>query len=84
MTTTLTVTAKGQVTLRKERLRHLGIIPGQKIEIDLLPQGRLQLRAAKAAASIEDFFGCLYRPGTKPLTIEEIGEIAAEGWAGRR
>jgi bifunctional DNA-binding transcriptional regulator/antitoxin component of YhaV-PrlF toxin-antitoxin module len=84
MTTTLTVTAKGQVTLRKEILRHLGIIPGQKIEIDLLPNGRLQLRAAKAAASIEDFFGCLYRSDTKPLTIEEIGEIAAEGWAGRR
>jgi hypothetical protein len=28
MTTTLTVTAKGQVTPRKEILRHLGIIPG--------------------------------------------------------
>ena len=84
MATTLTVTAKGQVTLRKEILRHLGIIPGQKVEIDLLPNGRLQLQAAKAAGSIEDFFGCLYRPGTKPLTIEEIGEIAAEGWAGRR
>jgi antitoxin PrlF len=84
MAITLTVTAKGQVTLRKELLRHLGIVSGQKLEVDLLPNGRLELRAAKAAASIEDFFGCLHRPGTKPLTIEEIGEIAAEGWAGRR
>ena len=84
MGTTLKVTAKGQVTLRKEILRHLGIIPGQKVEIDLLPDGRLELRAAKTAASIEDFFGCLQRPGTKPLTIEEINEITAEAWAGQR
>ena len=84
MTTTLTVTAKGQVTLRKEVLRHLGVAPGQKVEVDLLPNGRLEMRAARAAASIEEFFGSLYQPGTKPLTIEEIGEIAAECWAGRR
>jgi len=84
MTTTLTVTAKGQVTLRKEVLRHLGVAPGQKIEVDMLPNGHLELRAAKPAGSIENFFGCLHRPGTKPLTIEEINEIAAQGWAGVR
>ena len=31
---TLTVTAKGQVTLRKELLKHLGVRPGEKIVID--------------------------------------------------
>jgi antitoxin PrlF len=83
MTTTLTVTAKGQVTLRKEVLRHLGVAPGQKIEVDLLPNGRLEVRA-QPTGSIERFIGCGERPGTKPLSIEQIGEIAAEGWAGRR
>jgi hypothetical protein len=34
---TLTVTARGQVTFRKEVLQHLGIGPGDKIELDLLP-----------------------------------------------
>ena len=34
MATTLTVTAKGQITLRKEVLRHLGIGPGDKIAVD--------------------------------------------------
>jgi antitoxin PrlF len=82
--TTLTVTAKGQVTLRKEVLRHIGAAPGQKIEVELLPNGRVELRAANSRASIEDFFGCLQRPGTTALTIEEIGEVAAAGWAGRR
>ena len=84
MGTTLTVTAKGQVTLRKEVLRHLGVGPGQKLEVDLLPNGRVELRGAKPKGSIEDFFGCAYRAGTKPLTIEEINQIIADGWSGRR
>jgi len=84
MGTTLTVTAKGQVTLRKEVLRHLGVGPGQKLEIELLPNSRVELRGAISKGSIEDFFGCAYRAGTKPLTIEEINQIIADGWSGRR
>ena len=84
MEITLKVTAKGQVTLRKEVLRHLGVAPGESVVVDLLPAGRAALRAAKNNGSIEDFFGCLERLGTKPLSIEEIAEISAQGWAGRR
>ena len=82
MGTILTVTAKGQVTLRKEVLRHLGVAPGEKIVVDFLPEGRAELRANKSSSSIEGFIGCAARPGTKPLSIEEIGEIASQGWAG--
>ncbi len=83
--TTLTVTAKGQVTLRKNLLEHLGIRPGDKIEVDLLPNGRAELHAAaKKAGSLEDFFGSLRKPGTIPLTIEEMNEIIADAWAGKR
>lgn len=83
MSTILTVTAKGQITLRKEVLQHLGVGPGQKVEVDMLPNGRVEVRA-KPAGSIEDFIGCAHRAGAKPLTIEEINEIAAQGWAGSR
>jgi len=31
---TLTVTARGQVTFRKDVLRHLGIEAGEKIELE--------------------------------------------------
>jgi bifunctional DNA-binding transcriptional regulator/antitoxin component of YhaV-PrlF toxin-antitoxin module len=82
MTTTLTVTTKGQVTLRKDVLKHLGVEPGSKIEVDLLPNGRAELRAVKKTGSIADFIGCLYEPGTKALTIEEINEAIEKGWAG--
>ena len=83
MGTTLKVTAKGQVTLRKELLDHLGVAPGEKIVVDFLPSGRAEVRAAKSPATIEDFIGCLNRPGTPSLSIQEIDEIAAKGWAGR-
>ena len=82
MTSTLTITAKGQVTLRKELLRHLGVRAGDKVEVDLLPDGRAQLRAAKKTGSIEAVFGRLHNPDVKPLTIEQINEIIAKGWAG--
>jgi hypothetical protein len=44
--TKLTITAKGQVTLKQELLNHLGVGPGEKIEAEKLPQGRIVVRAA--------------------------------------
>jgi antitoxin PrlF len=84
MGTTLKVTAKGQVTLRKELLDHLGVGPGDRIVVDVLPAGRAEVRAAKSSASIDGFIGCLKRRGTRPLSIDEIAEIAASGWAGKK
>ena len=68
--------------MRKDLLKHLGVEPGSKIEVDLLPNGRAELRAVKTTGSIEDFIGCAYRPGTKARTIEEINEAIEKGWAG--
>jgi bifunctional DNA-binding transcriptional regulator/antitoxin component of YhaV-PrlF toxin-antitoxin module len=79
----LTVTAKGQVTLRKEVLDHLGVAPGDKIAVDLLPSGQAQVRAIRPAASIDGFIGCLEQPGTPRHSIDEINQAIAEGWAGR-
>ena len=80
--TTLTVTARGQVTFRKDVLQHLGIKPGDKIELDLLPDGRVALKAARPTGSIDSFVGLLAGRTQKVATIEEINEAAAQGWAG--
>ena len=80
--TVLTVTTKGQVTLKKDVLRHLGIEPGQKVDIDLLPGGRVEVKAARATGSISDIFGRLKRENAPPLTIEDMNVITAKGWAG--
>lgn len=81
--TTLTVTAKGQVTLRKDLLKHLGVEPGQKIEISELPGGRIEVKAARPAGTIDSFIGLLAGKTRKVATIEEMNEAAASGWAER-
>ncbi len=80
MPITLTVTAKGQITLSKRMLNHLGVGPGDKLDIDLLPGGRLQL-ARQRGTTAASVFGILSRRGTLRLSIEEINRIAASGWA---
>jgi bifunctional DNA-binding transcriptional regulator/antitoxin component of YhaV-PrlF toxin-antitoxin module len=82
--TTLTVTAKGQVTFRKGVLRHLGIKPGDKIELHLLPDGRGVIKAARPAGTISSFVGLLAGRTQKVATIEEMNDAAASGWAGKR
>lgn len=80
----LTVTSKGQVTLRKELLEHLGVAPGHKIEVSALPAGRVKVRAFRPTGSIKGFVGLLAGQSNKVATVEEMGEAAAEGWALRR
>jgi AbrB family looped-hinge helix DNA binding protein len=77
------VTAKGQITLRKEVLEHLGIRPGDRVEVELLPSGRMQIRP-RPKNPVSSVFGLLQRPGTRPLSIEELGELADSAWAGER
>ena len=80
----LTVTAKGQVTLRKGLLEHLGVRPGDQIILEKLPDGRLEVRAARSAGKISAAFDFLKREGGPSLSIEEMNQIAARGWAGER
>jgi hypothetical protein len=82
--TALTISGKGQATLRKELLRHLGVRPGDKIEVNMLPNGRIEARAARRTRHISDIFGALKRPGQPTLSIEEINRIIEEGWGGKR
>jgi bifunctional DNA-binding transcriptional regulator/antitoxin component of YhaV-PrlF toxin-antitoxin module len=80
---TLTVTARGQVTFRKDVLQHLGIKPGEKIELDLLPDGRGILKAARLTGTIGSFVGLLAGRTQKVATLEEINAAVAQGWAGK-
>ena len=80
--TALTVTAKGQITLKRELLQHLNVVPGQKVEVDRLPGGRLVVAPARKTGSIKNFSGILAKKNGPKLTIGEINEIIAKGWAG--
>ena len=80
--TSLAVTMKGQVTLKRDLLQHLGIKPGERIDFDKLLGGELRIRAARPSGTIDKFIGRHAGKTKKPLTIEEMNEIAAAGWAG--
>jgi bifunctional DNA-binding transcriptional regulator/antitoxin component of YhaV-PrlF toxin-antitoxin module len=81
---TLTVTAKGQITLGRDVLNHLGVPPGDIGSVENLPGGRIALKAARPKGQISDAFGFLKRENGPCLSIEEINELIAEGWAGKR
>jgi bifunctional DNA-binding transcriptional regulator/antitoxin component of YhaV-PrlF toxin-antitoxin module len=81
---TLTVTAKGQVTLRRELLEHLGVHPGEKLSVEKLPNGRIEVKAARPTGKISDAFDFLKRKDGPSLSIEEMNKIIADGWAGKR
>jgi AbrB family looped-hinge helix DNA binding protein len=74
----LTVTAKGQVTLPKAVLRHLGIKPGDKIEIALLDGGRVEL-APPVARDFSRLRGVLRRPGQPVVTLQQMHDAIGSG-----
>lgn len=79
----VTITSKGQITLRKELLQHLGVHPGDKISFDKMPGGELRIRAVKPSGKVSDFFGLLKREGQRSVSIEEMNEAIGKGWAGQ-
>jgi bifunctional DNA-binding transcriptional regulator/antitoxin component of YhaV-PrlF toxin-antitoxin module len=75
------VIRKGQVTLRKELLAHLGIQPGQRIDVEVLPGGRLKLHAEQATGTIGGLFGLLADRSSHRASLDELNRAAVAGWA---
>jgi bifunctional DNA-binding transcriptional regulator/antitoxin component of YhaV-PrlF toxin-antitoxin module len=80
----LKITSKGQVTLRREVLDQLGARPGDRIVVEPVAPGRVEIRRADPRGSLSAFVGCLKTADGPSLSIEDIERIAREGWAGER
>jgi len=80
----LRINARGQITLTKDLLQHLNVGPGQKLEVDKLPDGRLMVRPAEKTGSIDKFSGSLEQNGGPRLTIAQIKRLTEDAWAGKR
>ena len=52
--------------------------------MDKLPDGRIEVKAVRPTGKISDVFDFLKRDDGPSLSIEEMNDIAARGWAGRR
>ena len=78
----LTVTSKGQLTLRKSIMEHLGIQPGEGVEVVLEPGGKASLQAIKRTKDWSSFRGILQGAGNGlKLSIEELNEAIADAGA---
>ena len=79
MTTELTITAKGQVTLRQAVLDHLGLKPGDKVAVSLLGGGRVELQPAATGHDLRSVRGRLRRPGRSAVSLEEMQQAIEAG-----
>jgi bifunctional DNA-binding transcriptional regulator/antitoxin component of YhaV-PrlF toxin-antitoxin module len=68
-----TISAKGQITLDDDLLKHLGIKPGQQITIEKLSDGQVVMKAFRP--KISDVFGLLKCKDGPSLSIEEMTAI---------
>ena len=84
MKSTLKITSKGQVTFRKEVLDQLGVRPGDRITVEFVGPGRVEVRPARSGTDLASFVGCLKTAGSRKLSLEEMKKIARQGWAGGR
>lgn len=80
---TLKITSKGQVTIRRDVLRDLGVGPGDNVVLEKVADRHYSMRPPPKG-KISDVFGMLKRPGQPRLTIAQIKRATQDAWAGKR
>ena len=78
MSVIATVTSKGQVTIPKEVRDALHIKEGTQLSFEVGPNRTIVIRPR--TRDLRDLIGILKT--TKHVTIEEMNETIARGWAG--
>lgn len=76
--TTAALTSKGQITIPIEVRRKLGLEAGDRVDFVERENGEFVLKPKKS--SIMDMIGVLKWDGP-PVSIEEMNQTIAEGWA---
>ncbi len=79
MSTTLTLTSKGQVTFKKDILAHLGVKPGDRIDVEMLPDGTIKAMPMRGTGKISDVFGMLRVPPGVHFTVDQLSGDYAFG-----
>jgi antitoxin PrlF len=77
-----TVTSKGQITIPKEIRDQMGLKPGDRVDFVKDRTGRISLKPINT--DIRSLKGIIKSPFKRPITIEEMNEAIARGYAGLR
>lgn len=84
MKATLKITSKGQVTLKRELLDELGVDPGDRIVVEPVAPGRVEIRRAEQRGGLAAFVGCLKQTAGPALSLKDIHKISRDGRAGEQ
>ena len=78
----LTMTSKGQITINKTLREGLGARPGEKLHVEVRPDGGLVIPPVKKrVVAWADLAGSMVPPTGVTLTVEEMNEAIAEAGA---
>ncbi|MDQ8027959.1 MAG: AbrB/MazE/SpoVT family DNA-binding domain-containing protein [Brevundimonas sp.] len=75
----LSITSKGQITLKKDLLNHLGIEPGDKVDVVMAPGGKLLVTPARVKKPMSALLNLLPPYAGPPVTDEQIEAGIARG-----
>ena len=75
-----TLTSKGQITLPKEIRDYLNLRTGQKVDFTVDASGKVLLRPRQR--DIRVLKGLLRARRKRPVSLQEMNEAIAQGWAG--
>ncbi len=78
---TATVTSKGRITIPAKVRDALGLDSGDRVEFVPTEAGGFAIIPANK--SVRDLKGMLAKPG-KPVSIKQMNDAIARGWAGRK
>ena len=79
----ITLSGRGQFTLNKGLLEHLGVKPGEQVSINKMPDGKLEISAKKdkwTADEAKQFFRDLFAKNKIHATIDEMNAAIAAGY----
>jgi bifunctional DNA-binding transcriptional regulator/antitoxin component of YhaV-PrlF toxin-antitoxin module len=81
----MTITARGQFTLNKSSMQHLGIRPGEKVSVSMEPGGAIRLVPAKNKLTTKQMLErfrirSIGNEVHSPMTISEMNEAIAQGY----
>jgi len=71
------ITVKGQATIPKAIREHLRLKPGDRVKFFVRPDGSVVLLPKLPVSALRG----IVKPGTRPVTIEEMSAAAADGAA---
>ena len=70
MTTSATLTSKGQTTIPKEIRDSLGMKAGDRMTFTLMPDGTVVMRVKRK--NVMELAGVLHKKGRKPVPIQQM------------